>query len=272
MTSSAGTDQPLAGLRIVLTRPREQAGDFEAVVRSLGGEPVIAPAIAIAPPASWQPLDAALDRIDEFDWIAFTSANAVKALTDRGRARGVSSARLARRRLGAVGSATATVLAQEVRHPDVIADASSGEGLGEALAVGPGDQVLVPQGDLAGGALARVLRRRGAQPTEVVVYRTVPGEGIPWIVDGLRQGTIDALLFASGSAARFVADALNAASGTDRRSGTPLRSAIFCIGSSTASAAASAGLTPDGVADAATQSALIEAMMRWFAARRSRSA
>src|SRR5829696_1117019 len=72
----------LEGKRIVLTRPLAQAGDFEARVRALGGDPVLAPAIAIAPPETWSVADAALHRVAmyEYDWIAFTSANAVNAL------------------------------------------------------------------------------------------------------------------------------------------------------------------------------------------------
>ena len=266
-SSNARHERALDGLRIVLTRPREQAGDFEQVVGALGGRPEVAPAIAIAPPADWRELDSALDLIEEFDWIAFTSANAVSALAARALARGMSSSRFATVKLGAVGSATATAVAAEFRVPDAIAASTSAAGLGEELPVTPGQRVLVPHGDLADGTLVDALRRRGAQPASVVVYRTVPGEGIPSIVAGLREGTIDALLFTSGSAVRYVAEALAAGDERVSTAKQDIQSAIFCIGPSTARVAISAGFAPDGIATAATQRSLIDEVVRWFAAR-----
>ena len=258
---------PLAGLRIVLTRPREQAGDFIDVVSSLGGQPEIAPAIAIAPPPNWNEVDAALRQIDRHAWVAFTSANAVRAVAVRARALGMKPANFAAVKLAAVGKSTADVLAAELRPPDVTARTASASALGNDLPVSPGMRVLLPQADLAGDALGASLRARGAELTEVVAYRTVPGEGIPAIVAGWRDETIAALLFASGSAVTFVAEALDAAR-TAHGADSAVRPAIFCIGPSTAHAAAMAGLEPSGVAAAATQQALIDEMARWFAEHR----
>ena len=259
----------LEGLRIVLTRPREHAGDFERAIQALGGQPEIAPAIAIAPPERSSELDAALDRIHEFDWIAFTSANAVRALAQRARTRGIPSARFAAVKLAALGEATASAIADELREPDAVAETASGLGLGRELPDPIGARVLVPHGDLAGEALGVELRRRGAEPIAVVAYRTIPGDGIPTIVAGWREGTIAALLFASGSAVRFVADAIASDRATREWARHTLPPAIFCIGPTTAQATVMAGLTPDGIAAEATQRALIDEVARWFAARRS---
>ena len=256
--------RPLEGLRIVLTRPRDQAGDFIDVVSALGGEPEIAPAIAIASPVSWREVDAALRRIDSFAWVTFTSANAVRGLAGRARALGIDPASFATVKLAAVGRATAEVVAAELRPPDLTAHAASASALGNDLPVSPGMRVLLPQADLAGDALAGALRGRGADVTAVIAYRTVPGEGIPAIVAGWRDETIDALLFASGSAVTFVAEALDAAR-TANGADSGVRPAIFCIGPSTAHTAAKAGLEPNGVAAAANQRALIDEMARWFA-------
>ncbi len=260
-------ERPLAGLRIVLTRPREQAGDFLHVVSSLGGEPEIAPAIAIAPPPNWNEVDVELRQLDSFAWVAFTSANAVRALAGRARALGMSQASFASVRLAVVGRSTADVLAAELRPPDVTARTASAAALGNDLPVSPGTRVLLPQADLAGDALGAALRSRGADVTEVIAYRTVPGEGIPAIVAGWRDETIAALLFASGSAVTFVAEALDAAR-TAHGADSGVRPAIFCIGPSTAHAAAKAGLEPSGVAAAASQQALIDETARWFAEHR----
>jgi uroporphyrinogen III methyltransferase/synthase len=271
VSSSVERDRPLAGLRIVLTRPREQAGDFEETVRALGGIAEIAPAIAITPPDGWEALDAALDRVDDFDWIAFTSANAVHAFLERAHSRGIPSSRVAARKLGVLGHATAAMLAEALRDPDAIAEAQSAAGLGEALPAVEGQRILIPHGDRAGHALAAALRGRGAEPTEVVAYRTIPGEGIPSIVAGLREGSIDALLFASGSAVEFLADALATSDAIANRTEPGVRAAIFCIGPGTARAAESAGFATDGIASEATQRALIDVMVRRFAGRRTGS-
>lgn len=256
--------RPLAGLRLVLTRPREQAGDFEARVRALGGEPLLAPAIAIGAPATWAAADAALRDVARYEMIAFTSANAVRALVERSDALGLERARLGAARLAAVGPATAAALAAAVRPPDLVAETHVAEALAEVIAATGAARVLFPHGDIARDALPAGLRARGAAVDDVVVYRTVPGEGVAAIVEVLREGSADALLFASASAVRFVADALGRA-GAAARAGRP---AIFCLGPVTAAAARRAGLEPAAVAGEATQDELVADVARWFAARR----
>ncbi|HEX6362278.1 MAG TPA: uroporphyrinogen-III synthase [Albitalea sp.] len=260
-------EHPLAGRRIVLTRPADQAGDFEERVRALGGEPDVEPAIAIRPPDDTSELDAALARLDDFDWIVFTSANAVHALGDRACALGIGTDHFTTVRLAAVGPLTAAALAAMIRVPDAIARSANAKSLGEEVPVLPGARVLMPRGDLADEALPAALRARGAEPHEVIAYRTVPGEGIPRIIVGLRDGTIDALLFASGSAVRFVADAWRAARAPADPGGHRALPAVFCIGPSTARAASDAGFPPDGVAPVATQPAMVDAMARWYSER-----
>src|SRR5215213_2508584 len=74
---------PLQGRRIAVTRAHDQAGDLLARLRELGAAPLECPAIAIVPPASYAPLDAALAQIDRYGWIIFTSVNGVAAFRDR---------------------------------------------------------------------------------------------------------------------------------------------------------------------------------------------
>src|SRR5262245_61270720 len=195
----------LDGKRVVLTRPTSRAGDFEDSVRALGGVPVVAPAIAIASPESWTAADAALQRVVSYDWIAFTSVNAVRALIDRAGALGVSRESIRGRRLAVVGPATAAAVAAELRAPDVVPVAHRAESLASALRGVEGQRVLFPHGDLAGSDLVEGLRRRGAFVDDVTVYRTVPGPAVETIVADLLAGRTDVLMFASASAVRFVA-------------------------------------------------------------------
>ena len=263
-TIARADSRPLAGKRIVLTRPRAQAGDFEARVSALGGEPVVAPAIDIVPPDSWTVVDAALRRIGTYDWIAFTSANAARALVARADAIGVAREELRSSRLAAVGQTTAAVLAVSLRQPDIVPAVHTAEALAHELAEIEGERVLLPRGDLADDFLPSALRAGGAFVDEVVVYRTLPGDGIATIAARMRDSAIDALLFASASAVRFVSDALEASDGVPDTHSTTFP-VIACLGPVTAEAARAAGFSNVIEADGASQNELIERVARWFA-------
>jgi uroporphyrinogen-III synthase len=256
--------RPLRGRRIVLTRPPAQSGDFEERVIALGGEPVAAAAIEIVAPESWTIPDAALRRVGTYDWLAFTSANAVRRLVDRADAIGLSRDQLRSRRLAVVGPATASVVRSSLRSPDFAPTTNTAAVLGEQLMDVDNARILLPRGSLADDTLPAVLRARSAFVDEIVVYRTVPGPGIPDIVAGVRESAIDALLFASASAVRFVADALATdAAGTTRRPRWPLAA---CLGPVTSSAARACGFPSVIVGDDTTQNELIDAVARWFGA------
>ena len=264
--------RPLEGKRVVLTRPRAQAGDFEARVLALGGEPVLAPAIAIEPPEAWTVADAALRRVETYDWIAFTSANAVNALVGRADAIGVSRDAVGGRRLAAVGRATAAAVRAALREPDLVSATHTAESLAKEIPDIESSRVLFPHGDLAADALPAGLTKRGAFVDAVVVYRTVPGDGVAAIAAGIRTGTVDALLFTSASAVRFVADALAETVEHEERGsgapggmhGLPRWPAVMCIGPVTADAARTAGFDPVVVAESATQDELVDRVARWF--------
>ena len=263
--------RPLRGRRIVLTRPLAQSGDFAERVNALGGEPVATAAIEIVGPESWTIADAALRRVGTYDWLAFTSANAVRMLVDRADAIGVPRDELRSRRLAVVGPATASVVRTTLRPPDFAPTVNTAEMLGEEITDVDNTRVLLPRGNLADDTLPAALRARGAFVDEVVVYRTVPGPGITAIVAGVRESAVDALLFASASAVRFVADALVAdtASTGLRRQRWPVAA---CLGPVTASAAQACGFQSVIVADDATQNELIDAVARWFGAETGKGA
>jgi len=263
--------RPLRGRRIVLTRPLAQSGDFAERVNALGGEPVATAAIEIVGPESWTIADAALRRVGTYDWLAFTSANAVRMLVDRADAIGVPRDELRSRRLAVVGPATASVVRTTLRPPDFAPTVNTAEMLGEEITDVDNTRVLLPRGNLADDTLPAALRARGAFVDEVVVYRTVPGPGITAIVAGVRESAVDALLFASASAVRFVADALVAdtASTGLRRQRWPVAA---CLGPVTASAARACGFQSVIVADDATQNELIDAVARWFGAETGKGA
>jgi len=261
---SRGARLPLAGRRIVLTRPEAQAGDFVTAVETLGGVPLLAPAIAVVPPDSWTVVDAAVRRIGTYDWIVFTSANAVRALVDRATAIGVGRDELRQRRLAAVGPTTGRIVEETLRRADVIPSTHTSEALGSELEDVAGARVLLPRGDLADDSLPEALRAHGAVPDAVVVYRTVPGHGLATIVEGICAASIDALLFTSASAVHFVETALAEAgiASSDLRGSLPV---VACLGSVTAAVARSAGFPNVIVSEGTSQAELIDRVVRWFA-------
>jgi len=101
-------DRPLAGRRILVTRAAHQAGKLSEALRALGAEPVEVPILEIQPPTSFDSLDQALHQLDQFTWLIFTSANAVRALVERAVAVGVALARASGCKVAAVGEATAS--------------------------------------------------------------------------------------------------------------------------------------------------------------------
>jgi uroporphyrinogen-III synthase len=257
--------QPFAGARVVFTGTASHAADFDARVRALGGDPVIAPAIAIAPVASSSALDRALRQLSAYDWVTFTSVNALRAVIHRAGAIGVSRDALRDRYIAAVGPATAAAVTSAIRSPDLVPRIHTAAALAGEMPDVAGRRVLFPRGDLAGltsNGLADGLRRRGASVDDVIAYRTVAGPGADAIVAGLRDEAIDVLLFASASAVRVVAQALAAADAASPRphpARSPAWPVVICIGPSTADAAHEAGFRPTAISASATVADLIDA-------------
>lgn len=257
----------LGGCRIVITRPREQAGELAELIAARGGEPVIWPLIRIAPPADPAPLDRALGRLEEFAWIALTSANAARAVLDRLRALGPGPAALARTRVACVGERTAQAVRQEGGRVHLVPGRADAAALAEELlrAGPPGGRVLLPRSDRAAPELPQALRAGGMVPVEVEAYRTEPVAVPPDdpVLAAVREGGVDAVLLMSGSAALALAQALgpDLPAWASRPAGRG-RPAVACIGAPTAAAARRAGLPVDAVADRAGGAELVEAARR----------
>jgi len=168
-------ERPLAGQRIMITRPRERAEELAAPLRALGAETVELPTIAIEDPADWASLDAALQALPRYDWLIFTSANGVRKLLERMAARGLDKRSLAAARFCAIGPATAAELRRHSLRVDKMPDEYVAEGVVRAFAEEPldGKRILLPRARVARDILPQELRRRGAQVDVVEAYRTV---------------------------------------------------------------------------------------------------
>lgn len=201
--------RPLAGRRIVVTRPHAQAGELAARLEAHGAEVVRVPAIRLEPPDDWAPLDDALRAIEGFRWIVFTSVNGVAALQERLARMGLGAEHLAGRRVAAIGPETAAALRRAGVEPEVVPAEYRAEALVEALGrrVAAGDTLLLVRATEARDVLPRELTARGVRVTVAPAYRTrVAREGAAEVVSLLESGQVDAVTFTSSSTVRgFVA-------------------------------------------------------------------
>lgn len=199
----------LAGRTIIVTRTREQAAGLIRALESRGANVLAMPTIRLVEPADWAPADAALSALDSYDWVVFTSANALDRFLARAEEHGLGSealkAALAARKVAAVGPATARRCDAEGVRVDFIPDEAVAEGLVdgfEAMGLAAGTRVLLPRALEAREILPDTLRARGATVDVVPVYRTVSALPDADAIDRIARGEADAVTFTSPSTAR----------------------------------------------------------------------
>ncbi len=258
--------RPLLGRRIVVTRPRAQAGELAVALEDAGAEVVLFPTIAIAPAPDPAELDRAVETAGAYDWIVFTSVNGVRVFFERVAALGRDVRELAGARIAAIGPETAAELERRLVRPAVVPADYRAEGLLAALdeTAVRGRRVLLPRAAGAREILPAELRARGALVDEVIAYAAVPPPGAD--VDGMRAalaaGEIDAVTFTSSSTVRNFAALIGDAAVAEM--GRAMRPLVACIGPITADTARELGLRVDVVPDRYTASALADALVARF--------
>jgi uroporphyrinogen III methyltransferase/synthase len=259
-------DKPLTGRVVLVTRAREQAGAFAQLLEAEGARVLLVPTIAIEPPDSWAPLDAALTG--EFEWAVFTSVNGVAMTRGRVAATGGGRGMLARARRAAIGPATAAALAEWDLPATVVPDEYVAEALVERLrpALSPGHRVLLPRAAETRDVLVRELDALGVAVTEVAAYRTrMATEEAPGLREALAGGRVDVVTFTSSSTVRSFCGLFGSAELPRLMAGV----AVACIGPITRAAAQGRGLTPQIVPADYTIPALARAIVAHFEPSRS---
>lgn len=252
----------LCGQRIVVTRPEHQADEMLAALRKLGADVVPIPTIRIQAKADLSALDAALLKIDRYRWVVFTSANGVRITVDRHRELGLELERLGKRRIAAIGPATADTLQERGVPAEFIPESFVAEEVAAGLPDVEGGKVLLPRADGARPVLPQRLEARGATVDEIPIYQSVRAEVTPQDVAQLKAG-VDAITFTSPSTAQnFTRSARLAGLDPLNLPGEPL---IACIGPITAEAAAGLGYRVDVVAEEFTAEGLVEALRLHYA-------
>jgi uroporphyrinogen III methyltransferase/synthase len=259
---------------VLVTRPKEQAEDLVVRLAALGAEPIEAPMIRVVPPEDEEPLHHAAAHAATFDWIVFTSANAVDAFMRALLAGDRDIRSIAGTKLCAVGTATADRLATFGIKVDLVPSEFRAEGALAALKQhGPleGRRVLLPRADIGREVLADELRKLGALVTEVIAYRTLidegQREGDPDVYRLLLDRAIDVVTFTSASAVRNFARVYGAEQAADLLR----RTVVACIGPVTTDAATELDIPVTIQPSTYTVAALVDAIASHFMAERRTS-
>jgi len=234
----------LAERRVLVTRAAEDQAELAALLAARGARPVALPCIAFADPADPAPLEEALQRLRSGrppDFVVLASPHAAERFLAR-----VDPTWLKGVRIAAAGEGTARRIGERGLQVLVPAHGTGAEALVETLAPQvSGKEVLLPRAEAGNPALAAGLARAGARVLAPVLYRTVPAFAAdPEGARLLRAGLVDAIAFASGSAARVFA----ALFGAEARQ-LAGRARVVCMGPTCAGDARAAGLRVDAVAD-----------------------
>lgn len=241
--------KPLFGWRVLVPRTKEQAGTLSEHLRRYGAVPVEVPTISVEPPRTPQQMDRAIQGLvtGRYQWVAFTSANAVKAIREKFDEYGLDARAMAGLKVAAVGDATAAALVAFGVKPELVptGEQSTAGLLAEwqpyDAEVDPIDRVFLPRADIATEALVAGLQQLGWEVDDVTAYRTVRAAPPPAQTrEAIKTGGFDAVLFTSASTVRNLVGI----------AGKPHAcTVVACIGPQTAAAAQEHGLRVDVLAD-----------------------
>jgi len=234
--------------RILITRPRAQADAFADRLRTVGFEPIFFPVIEIKPIENNVALERVLSKLECYDWVVFTSVNAVDVVFDQ-------LQNLMLTRVAAIGPKTAEALQARGVTPDFVPDEYVAESILPGLGDVDGKWVLLPRAEIARKALPEAIFEAGGIPHEIAVYKTLPAHPDPEGLAALKAG-VDIVTLTSPSTVRnFIAVAREHELDPLHLPGDPL---FACIGPITEQAAREEGLSNVVTAKEYTTEGLVE--------------
>ncbi|MFD0372684.1 MULTISPECIES: uroporphyrinogen-III synthase [Streptomyces] len=261
--------KPLFGWRVLVPRTKEQAASLSDQLRSYGAVPHEVPTIAVEPPRTPQQMERAVKGLvtGRYEWIAFTSVNAVKAVREKFEEYGLDARAFAGIKVAAVGEQTAAALVDFGVKPDLVPSGEqSAAGLLEDWppydpVFDPIDRVFLPRADIATETLVAGLIELGWEVDDVTAYRTVRASPPPADTrEAIKGGGFDAVLFTSSSTVRNLVGI----------AGKPHNvTVIACIGPATAKTAEEHGLRVDVLSPEPSVHKLAEALAEFGLRRRA---
>jgi uroporphyrinogen III methyltransferase/synthase len=254
---------PLEGKKILITRAREQSAGFAEHLRKLGAEVVVFPTIEIVPPFRWDKVDEAIDRIESYDWIIFTSVNGVHFFWHRLRERGKNLSLPSSIKVCAIGPATA----KQLKEYGIPVDYIPKEYIAEAILEGfgkmgiQGKRILLARAKIARDVLPKGLNEMGAELDVIEVYRTVkPVGGSKRLRKLFEGGGVDVITFTSSSTVNHFVELLK----EENLKGCLKGVVIACIGPVAAQTARSWGMKVEIEAEEYTIPGLTQAIAGYY--------
>jgi len=256
---------------VVITRAAAQSKALAAELAKRGAIPIVVPLIQFAAPEDFAPLDATIQRMERFDWLILTSAQAVRAVARRSRElkRAVKPAGN-KLRVAAVGPVSAEAAREEGFDVAFVAKTHNGPGLAGELGSRLKDcEVLLPRSDRGNPDLPAALEKLGAYVTQVVAYRTIgPNETEKEKLRKTAQGEADALLFFSPSAVQEFSELC----GSEQLLALQDKLAITAVGPVTGKALEGVGVRRFVLAKDTAVASVLEALEEHFAAESKQAA
>jgi uroporphyrinogen III methyltransferase/synthase len=260
--------KPLYGWRILVPRTKEQSAGLATRLRGFGALSEEVPTISVEPPRNPQQMDKAVRGLVEgrYEWIAFTSVNAVKAVREKFEEYGLDARAFSGLKIAAVGDKTAEAIATWGIRADLVPTGEqSARGLLEEWPpyddlLDPINRVFLPRADIATETLVAGLVELGWEVDDVTAYRTVRAAPPPAPTrEAIKTGKFDAVMFTSSSTVRNLVGI----------AGKPHTSTIIaCIGPATAKTAEEHGLRVDVLAESPSVDVLADALAEFGAVRR----
>ena len=253
---------PLFGKTLVITRPEKQSESFMSGLLERGADPFLFPVIETVAPDDWKPLDDALQQLDRYDGLIFTSVNGVKFFMRRLKEIGKDVRELKGLRLYTIGPKTE----QSVNALGITVDVVPEDFVAESLVTSMGKEnlkgkrFLLPRAAVAREILPNQLREQGAFVDVAPAYQTTrPQTDTQELIRRLKEGSIHAITFTSSSTVRHFMQSI----GEELRPQLE-KTAIACIGPVTAKTAEKAGLKVNIMAEEYTIDGLIAALEKHF--------
>jgi len=242
-----------------VTRAVQQAGKLSDGLKALGAVPVEVPVLEIRQPDSVEPLDAALRKLDRFDWLILTSANTVQTVAARCTMLGLDVSEIKLLSVAAVGSATAEAARKAGFRVTVVPDSYHSEGVVAALGSSvAGKRVLLARAKVARDVIPDDLSKTGAEMTVVDAYQiALPDGARELLTEALKTG-LDAATFTSSSSVRNLAEVAREAGISFPFAGVP----AISIGPVTSATLREHGWEPAGEAEASDIPGLIAAVVQ----------